>query len=96
MSSIIITITNKEKSFFYDFDVPVDLAVDKLIQDLIETINGLNPTLLLRTYGSSLYCRRLKQNISPEMTLEEFGVRNGDYLILNSGGSEDQDDRDNL
>ena len=89
MSFIIVTVTDPKNTFRYDFEVPQDLPAEKLLSDLTETINGLDPLLLLRQAGASLICRRLNKTVLPYQTLEEACVRNGDYLIFTEkeGGS---------
>ena len=80
--SIIVTVTNKDKSFFYDLDIPCDLTSDKLVQDISEAVNGLNPMLFINPAGTALLCNRINHTLNYDETLEDAGVRNGDYLTL--------------
>ena len=82
MDSIIITVTNIKKSFLYDLEVPVNLTIDKLKDDIVETLNGYNPDLFLRTATTDLFCNRIGRKIKPEETLEMAGVWNGDYITI--------------
>lgn len=82
MSNIIITITDAKQSFFYDLEVPCDLVIEKLIQDIVETVNGINPMLMLNHIGSSLVCKRNNKHLLSNETLEDSGVRNGDYIVI--------------
>ena len=82
MSSIIVTVTDKNKTFFYALDVPCDLTADKLMQDIAEAINGLNPMLMVNAASTALLCKRINHTIGHEETLDDAGVRNGDYLTL--------------
>ena len=86
MSSIIVTITDEKKSFYYDLDVPSDLVAEKLVQDIVETLNGLNPILMLSHFGTSLVCSRTQKRVHPNETLSDAHIRNGDYIILSGGG----------
>jgi uncharacterized ubiquitin-like protein YukD len=86
MNLIIITVTDDKQSFFYDLEVPCDLAVEKLIQDIVETLNGLNPMLMMSHIGSTLVCRRNHMRLLPNKTLNDSCVRNGDYVIISQGG----------
>ena len=80
--SIIVTVTNRDKSFFYDLDVPYDLTADKLIQDIAEAVNGLNPMLFINPAETALLCNRMNHTLKYGETLEDAEVRNGDYLTL--------------
>lgn len=82
MEHIIVTATNIRKSFLYDLDVPTNLTVDKLKDDIVEALNGYDPNLFLRTATTELFCNRLGRQLTAEETLESAGVWNGDYITL--------------
>ena len=82
MENIIITVTNLTKSYFYDLEVPTNITIDKLKDDIVEALNGYNPDLFLKTATTELFCNRLGRQIQPEVTLENAGVWNGDYITI--------------
>lgn len=81
-NKIIITLTDAEKTFYYDLEVPVDLEGFKLTDDVVQTIISYNPSLLYRKFESKLFIPKLRRYLSDSETLEERGVFNGDYLII--------------
>ncbi len=82
MDHIIVTVTNMQKTFLYDLDVPANLTVDKLKDDIVEALNGADPSLFLRTAATELFCNRLGRQLAAEETLETAGVWNGDFITL--------------
>ena len=82
MESIIITVTNGEKTFCYDLDVPIEINCVDLKQDIIESINGANPMLMINPVSSHLFSKRLEREICDDETLVDAGVVNGDFLII--------------
>ena len=82
MENIIITVTNQNKSFFYDIEVPIGLSMKNLKDDIVEALNGYNPNLFLKTATVSLVCNRTGHILSDEETLENAGVWNGDYITI--------------
>ncbi len=83
MNMIIITLTNPNRSFEYDLEVPNDLECEKLIDDIIQTIICYNPELMYTTLQSNLYIPKAHmRKLQTGETLEQAGVFNGDYLII--------------
>ena len=82
MENIIVTVTNISKSFLYDLELPVTVMIDKLKDDVVETLNGYNPDLFLQTATTNLFCNRIGRQLSDDETLESAGVWNGDYITL--------------
>lgn len=82
MDSIIVTITDKSKSFFYDVEVPTSLETAKLKDDIVETLNGYEPCLHLNSAAICLFCSRINKRLNANETLAEAGVWNGDYITV--------------
>lgn len=82
MENIIVTVTNISKSFLYDLELPVTVTIDKLKDDVVETLNGYNPDLFLQAATTNLFCNRIGRQLSGDETLESAGVWNGDYITL--------------
>lgn len=82
MENIIVTVTNVSKTFLYDLELPVTVSVGKLRDDIVETLNGYNQSLFLRTACTELFCNRIGRRLNDHETLESAGVWNGDYITL--------------
>lgn len=82
MKDIIVTITNKSKDFLYDIEVPVELEIDKLKDDIVEALNGYNPELFLNTASIGIFCNRINRMLDSGETLHSAGVWNGDYITI--------------
>lgn len=85
MKMVIVTLTFKagaeEKS--YDMEMPCQVPVRPLISHICQTLNlYLEGTADLQPQGLRLWCRRLERALSPEETLEDAGIWNGDHLDL--------------
>ncbi len=82
MKNIILTVTDIPKSIFYDIEVPTDLTFDKLKDDIVETLNGYNPELMLKNATTEFLCNRTGKQIQVDETLEDAGIWNGDYITI--------------
>ena len=82
MESIIVTITNPTRSFFYDIEVPTTVTFDKLKEDIVEALNGYKPNLFLGAATSIILCNRTNHLLADEETIESAGIWNGDYLTI--------------
>lgn len=82
MAQIIITACDQRSGIAYDVEVPNDLEAEKLLDDLIQALVGTNPDLYWDLYRAQLINPKTGAPISPERTLREEGVWNGDYLFI--------------
>lgn len=82
MESLIVTVSDRNRSFFIDLEIPSDLVWEKLSEDVVETLNGYRPELSLPVLGTAFMCMRLKEILPDDKTLREAGIWNGDYLII--------------
>lgn len=83
MAHIIVTLTDVNKSFMYDLELPIDLEYEKLFDDIIQTIISYNPDLHYQTMNSKLIVPKLMmKEMQSGQTLESIGVFNGDYLLI--------------
>ena len=81
-----ITLTDSKHRFSYDVEVPIDLAVDKLLDDIVQSLNGFNPALYIDPFSVELFNQRMKKTILEDQTLSDAGVRNGDYILIQKKG----------
>lgn len=86
MKQIIVTVRNESGDYAYDMEIPVDLEAEKLLDDIVQTLNGCDPSLYLQTGHYELFCERKGQALDGERTAEEAGVRNGDFIVLRRKG----------
>ena len=82
MKSIIVTITDKNKRFLMDMEVPTDEPGMKVTEDIMEVLNHQDPDLRLNAYYHCLYLNRQKRPLKDRETLAEAGVWNGDYITI--------------
>ena len=82
MKTIIVTVTNEKGEFCEDLEVPTDLELKKLKEDIIQTLEGWRPELYLDYFQTEVKHGRTGCTLKEEDTLEEAGVWNGDYIIL--------------
>lgn len=83
MDTVIITLTNKKNSFSFDLEIPMDVTVGKLKEDLYETITVYNPELYIRQPADfKLYCNRLGKCFDTDNTLRQEGIWNGDIITI--------------
>ena len=83
MSRIIVTLTDRMNSFEYDVEVPTDLIYEELVDDIAQTIMAYNPSLIFKTMKTSLIIPKLgMKKMNQGETLDQIGVLNGDYVII--------------
>ncbi len=83
MDTVVITLTNARNSFSLDLEIPVDITVGKLKEDLYEAINLHKPELYIRpAVAFELYCNRLGVRFNKENTLRQEGIWNGDIITM--------------
>lgn len=82
MENIIVTIRRPASNFSCDIEVSASLAISKLKEDIVETLNHYNWSLSLDSASIGLFCDRIDRLLTDEETLESAGVWNGDYLTI--------------
>lgn len=82
MENIIVTVTDKAGHFSYDLEISTKLEMKKLLNDIVEALNGFNTELFLNPLRYEVICVRTNHAIDSEETLEDAGIWNGDILIL--------------
>ena len=69
----------------FDLQLPTDMPVGELLVWILEYVNTLF-RVNLNPDSVALVLDRKEEVIRTDMTLDEFGVRNGDYIsVLNMG-----------
>lgn len=78
---MIVTVTNENKSFFFDIEFPDSITVEKLKADLLAALEVYKPELRFPV-NMGLFCNRLDLMLEDIKTIKESGVWNGDYLTM--------------
>ncbi len=83
MASVIITVTDEQKSFWIDAELPQD----KVLRDIKEDILAVSRDFIKENSEKdvnevSFFCSRTQSFWKEEETLEKAGIWNGDYIIL--------------
>lgn len=82
MKKIIVTVTCSSNRFNYDIELPTNLELSKLTDDLIQTLQGANPEIWFDIERARIFDVRLGRYLAPTETLAGAGVWNGDILLL--------------
>lgn len=77
---IIVTVCDKQKSFQYDFEVPILQSIETLTNDIVEVLKEVN--VFLEIKHPLFYVPRLKRVLNRAETLGQAGVWNGDCLVI--------------
>ena len=82
-SSIIITVTDRKNTFTYDVEVPVSISAQKASADIVAVLNSYKGGMPLIPNGNYLLKNeRTQKTLTPEKTLYENGVWQGDTLTI--------------
>ena len=82
MERIITTVTVQNSSIPYDMEMPTDLLIEKLLDDIVQALLGQDSSLSLRLSEVELFSERLNHVLDRKKTLWEEGIWNGDYLEI--------------
>lgn len=79
---IIVSMKDENKNFNYDMELPTDVPVSRLVDDIMEALAAYSHVDLRGSVTGELYSRRMGKNLPPDRTLGESGVWTGDVLII--------------
>lgn len=82
MAQIIVTASDPTQNIRYDVEVPNDLEIAKLTDDLIQAFMGADPYSFWKTFDVRLKSSRLNRVLSQDNTLASEGVLNGDCILI--------------
>ena len=66
LKKIIITLTDIQKIQFYDVEVPVDVKIERLKHDMIDTLNGYVPGMSIDPDSVILLSDRTGNQLNPD------------------------------
>lgn len=78
MERIIVTVVIFNDQF--DIEIPIDISSDNLYADIIEWLESIYPQINITNLSISI--KRLNCEILSGKNLSEYGIQNGDYLVL--------------
>lgn len=81
MGKIMVTVELK-KQMRLDLELPLDVEISQLLDDITQTIMAYWSNLYLLPEQMKLYDVRMKRYLAPEGTLDSERVWNGDVLRL--------------
>ena len=81
MNRIIVTIRIKQKKE-YDLELPVHQKIKDLMQDISDSLEGLDPLAWFDPEKVSFVDKRTEKRLNPENSLLEECVWNGDILEI--------------
>ena len=84
MAHIIITLFIEDSGKEFDLEVPTDVLIENLIDDVIQTIMGADPDLYFNPVNTALYYMDSGKRLDKDKTLEELGVFNAEKLRIDS------------
>lgn len=82
MERIIITLKDITCQSAFDLEVPLNLEVDKLIDDIIQTLNSSDSRHRGIYDSTRMFSPRLNRYLDRTETFETAGIWNGDYIEL--------------
>ena len=82
MENIIVTIFEEEGKAGVDMEVPLNAIAGRLTADVIEILRLVRPDVLKEQCTYQLVHQRSGKLFSGAVTIGEFGVWNGDILVL--------------
>lgn len=83
MKQLIVTVLDLKARRQYDVQVPAELELEKLLDDIVQTVISYEPELSYSLGETVLYSPRKGCVLEASSNLKREGIRNGDYLILN-------------
>ena len=74
-------VTLEYKNSLFDLQLPADMPVGELLVWILEYVNRICGESITPD-GGALVLNRKEEGIRTDLTLEESGVRNGDYITV--------------
>lgn len=79
---IIVTMKDENKKFNYDMELPTDIPVSRLVDNIMDILRAYSRFDLKGTVTGNLYCERLGKTLPSAKTLYELGIWTGDVLVI--------------
>ena len=82
MGQIIVSVQDGNGGPIRDLEIPDDVKIKDLLDDIIQTLNGCDQMERPSASEAELYDRRMKKTLYRGGSTESEGVWNGDILVL--------------
>ena len=82
MDNIIVTITDMDRSFVCDVELPTSVPITKLKSSMLDLLNSFGFQVDFDADKMILLCNRTGKQIPEEDTLYSASIWNGDYITL--------------
>ncbi len=82
MRKIIITVKDFDDSFSCDMEIPADVPVAQIAPLIFRNAAAVSGDISFTENELVMLCKRTSAQADLQLTAEENGIRNGDYLIL--------------
>ena len=82
MGQIIVSVRDGASGMLRDLELPDDVKIRDLLDDIIQTLNGCDQKPRPAAADTNLYDVRLRKTLYRDGTTESEGVWNGDVLEL--------------
>ena len=82
MDNIIVTILDEERKLEVDLEVPLNTIAERITADVVEILKLTQPGVLYDGCRYQLLHQRSGELVKGAITIEDFGIWNGDILIL--------------
>lgn len=83
---IVITVQAENLDKIYDLEVPTNVKVRQLAENIRDVLNSYLSDKVLNQSHCILYSERLQRVLSNEETFYEAGIWNGDVIQMRKGG----------
>ena len=89
MKPVIITLVDRQNHVQYDLELPVDVRINDLLDDVIQTLNSSDGYYRRQPEYMEFFAPRMNRVLDRRRTLWEEAVWNGDYLYLRNSARDD-------
>ena len=80
MDQLMVTLCDKRTGKQYDIEVPAELDVGRLLDDIAQALQGFDPSVYWNLSDMWMRSVRMQMYLHRDRSLYEQGVWNGDYL----------------
>lgn len=79
---VIVTLKDENNRINYDVELPTDVPVSRLYNDIEEALREYSATALTGNKSGTLYCERMGKDLPDNSTFAELGIWSGDVIIM--------------
>ena len=83
MDKLMVTLLDHCSGDVFDLEVPLEVEIEKLLDDIVQSLNGCDQKQRPPACELELYSRRQNRVLGRDKNLDQEQVWTGDYLELN-------------